>query len=58
MPTALHWTLVPNGIGPTPAIDYDAFDAPPLTAQGTPVETVKLFGGREGYLTALYQQAA
>ena len=37
----------------------------PLTAHGTPVEIVKLFGGRDGYLaaireleTALYQQAA
>ena len=37
----------------------------PLTAHGTPVEIVKLFGGREGYLnairdleTALYQEAA
>ncbi len=37
----------------------------PLTAHGTPVEIVKLFGGRNGYLaaireleTALYQQAA
>jgi type I restriction enzyme, R subunit len=37
----------------------------PLTAHGTPVEIVKLFGGREGYLaaireleTALYQKAA
>ena len=37
----------------------------PLTAHGTPVEIVKLFGGRDGYLaaireleTALYQKAA
>ncbi len=37
----------------------------PLTAHGTPVEIVKLFGGRDGYLaaireleTALYQEAA
>ena len=37
----------------------------PLTAHGTPVEIVKLFGGRDGYLAAireleaaLYQQAA
>ena len=37
----------------------------PLTAHGTPVEIVKLFGGRDGYLaaireleTSLYQQAA
>jgi type I restriction enzyme R subunit len=37
----------------------------PLTAHGTPVEIVKLFGGRDGYLaaireleTALYQRAA
>ena len=37
----------------------------PLTVHGTPVEIVKLFGGREGYLaaireleTALYQKAA
>jgi len=44
---------------------FDILKVDPLTAHGTPVEIVKLFGGRDGYLaairdleTALYQVAA
>lgn len=46
--------------------DYDAFDLvchvafdpPPLTPFGTPVKIVKLFGGKDRYLAAIYELEA
>ena len=51
--------------GITSVESLEILNVAPLTTHGTPMEIVKLFGGRDGYLaaireleTALYQQAA
>ena len=61
--TALLDKYADSGIASVESMEILKVD--PLTAHGTPVEIVKLFGGREGYLTAireletaLYQEAA
>jgi len=60
---ALLQKYADSGIGSVESLEILKVD--PLTALGTPVEIVKLFGGRDGYLaaireleTALYQKAA
>jgi type I restriction enzyme R subunit len=60
---ALLQKYADSGIASVESLEILKVD--PLTAHGTPVEIVKLFGGREGYLaaireleTALYQEAA
>ena len=61
--TALLDKYADSGIASVESMEILKVD--PLTAHGTPVEIVKLFGGRDGYLaaireleTALYQEAA
>lgn len=60
---ALLQKYADSGISSVESLEILKVD--PLTAHGTPVEIVKLFGGRDGYLaaireleTALYQEAA
>lgn len=60
---ALLQKYADSGIASVESLEILKVD--PLTAHGTPVEIVKLFGGRDGYLiaireleTAIYQKAA